>query len=270
MSDRRDAFVDVHVPISSIPELKAKRHLAYTHLLGLPFLTELYGTESLAKRKRDHTRRYLQRFVDTLIENEQFNGSIREFLDILKERLREKVAAGLSASPPKQARRPSRVSPPRAPPPPPPPPAQVIVVAVPQRGIRRQRSSSSTAPSSSSQSNNSNHSNEGRTVRNPTLNRMTLALGNMNVGENQGAISPSRSHLLRPPQRRRRIDRGPSQLTSRQLATIAATQANAQAEEEARIRRESTATAARQRRRDAPERRAAVNNLNDLINNFGI
>jgi hypothetical protein len=269
MSDRRDASVDIHAPISSIPELKAKRHLAYTHLLGLPFLTELYGTESLAKRKRDHTRRYLQRFVDTLIENEQFNGSIREFLDILKERLREKVAAGLSASPPKQARRPSRVSPPRAPPrPPPPPPAQVIVVAVPQRGIRRQRSSSSTSPSSSSQSNNSNHSNEGRVVRNPTLNRMTLALGNMNVGENQGEVSPPR--VARPPQRRRRIETGPTQLTSRQLATIAATQASAQAEQEARARRETATAAARQRRRDAPERRAAANNLSDLINNFGI
>jgi hypothetical protein len=269
MSDRRDASVDVHAPISSIPELKAKRHLAYTHLLGLPFLTELYGTESLAKRKRDHTRRYLQRFVDTLIENEQFNGSIREFLDILKERLREKVAAGLSASPPKQARRPSRVSPSRAPPrappqPPPPPPAQVIVVAVPERGIRRQRSSSSTAPSLSSQSNNSNHSNEGRAVRNPTLNRMTLALGNMNVGE----VSPP--HVPRPPQRRRRIETGPAQLTSRQLANIAATQTSAQAEQEARIRRETATAAARQRRRDAPERRAAANNLSDLINNFGI
>jgi len=270
--------LNLNAPISTIPEIKGKRHLAYKELLGLPFLIQLYGTEELAKSKRDHTRRYLQRFVDKLIEEELFNGTIREFFDILKERLREKIAAGMSASPPREvAMRPAPRQANAA------PVAVVVPLPLPRvrasqlTGNRRQRgttsSSSSTGRSSNSQGIIDGDDGEVRAVRNPRLNQLALALGNMNVQDNQNDAHIRVRSRARPVQRQRLenpIEEPQPQLTQRQLDAIARREAETQAQLESHARREAATIASRQRRRTAPERRAAVDSVSGLFRDFGI
>jgi hypothetical protein len=276
MSDRRIvtarrpvAPVDLNAQISTLPEIGQKRHLAYTQLLGLEYLVGLYGSEELAKAKRDHTRRYLYTFVNKLIEEELFNGTIREFLDILKERLREKIAAGMSASPPTTTRatrpaRPARPAPQRNAPLPPPPRISPPRVT----GNRRERSPRNTPPSStstktsSSHSHRSQHSNEEEIVmRNPRINQLNLSLGNMNIIEDE--------HPHRHRRHRRRVQPPVSlQPTQRQLDLVARERAAAQARSEERQRLEAARIAARQHRQEAPQRRQAVEHINELLRNL--
>jgi hypothetical protein len=258
--------INLESPITSIPELAQKRHFAYTQILGMPFLLELFGNEDLAKSKRDHIRRYLYTFVNTLVDHERFNGTLREFIDILKERIREKVQViGMSASPPRQVT--GRQVPPPARPSPPlrPVPAQI---SPPRPAVRRQRS-------------------PGNSQSPPEIDELALAIGNMNVGERLVAPRPvpvpiSVPVVVPPPRprqiQRRRIEVPPPPLpppvparpTQRQLEVIARAQATARAEAEERQRIQVAREATRQRRQEAPQRRQAVSNVTDLLREFNL
>ena len=261
--------LNLESPITSIPELAQKRHFAYTQILGMPFLLELFGNEELAKSKRDHIRRYLYTFVNTLVDHERFNGTLREFIDILKERIREKVQViGMSASPPRQVT--ERQVPPLARPSPPPRPVPAQI-SPPRPAVRRQRS-------------------PGNSQSPPEIDELALAIGNMNVGERPVAPRPVPVPgpvpvvvpLPRPRQiQRRRIEvppppppPAPARPTQRQLEVIARAQATARAEAEEHQRIQATRQAIReerrQRRQEAPQRRQAVSNVTDLLREFNL
>jgi hypothetical protein len=235
-----------------------ERNKSLRHYLYVTLLRPEVSHRLLPFVRHDLARSRLQRYIRAELSNvlgpngDRFNANSTrelydEFIVVLQQRIRtlkerkrgqNKNSNESTTHSPRPARRTvTRV----------PRPAPVATAPVPQVTGRR-RAASNSPPQAVSPAN----SDEG----------ITLLLGDLN----NLAIDRRR-------QRRRVVQQAPTvpaQLTVRQQAALDAAAHRASEETAERQRIEAATVAARQHRREAPQRRAAVNQISDLIGNFAL